>query len=70
METIWIRDGKKTSQIRNTAYIPEYHSVCPLVGIGTPPTSSPASEWVPPLNERGWGAHSPVGEGVWESRFR
>jgi hypothetical protein len=27
---------------------PEYHSVCPLVRIGTPPPPSPASECVPP----------------------
>jgi hypothetical protein len=26
----------------------EYHSVCPLVGIGTPPPPLPPSECVPP----------------------
>ncbi len=36
----------------------EYHSVCPLVGIGTPPT---------PL---GGGGHSPAGEGLGESQFQ
>ncbi len=40
----------------------EYHSVCPLVGIGTIPTPlSPAIVPLPP--ERG-GAHSPAGEGL------
>jgi hypothetical protein len=48
----------------------EYHSVCPLVGLGTLPTSlSPAS--VPlPQNRGGGGAHSPAGEGLGESQFR
>ncbi len=39
----------------------EYHSVCPLVRIGTP-TPAPASEWAPHLNQ-GEG-NSPAGEGV------
>ena len=41
----------------------EYHSVCPLVGIG-PPYPSPASECVPPLNQTGGrgGTNSPVSE--------
>jgi hypothetical protein len=47
----------------------EYHSVCPLVGIGTlPPPLSPASVPLPP--KQGGGAHSPAGEGVGESKFR
>jgi hypothetical protein len=47
----------------------EYHSVCPLVGIGTlPPPLSPASVTLPPepkgggtlaLRVRGWGRGSP-----------
>jgi hypothetical protein len=46
----------------------EYHSVCPLVGIGTlPPPLSPASV---PLPQNGGGAHSPAGEGLGESQFR
>jgi len=47
----------------------EYHSGCPLVGIGTlPPPLSPAS--VPlPRNQRGR-ADSPAGEGLGESQFR
>jgi hypothetical protein len=42
----------------------EYHSVRPLVWIGTPPPpiQSPASECVPWTNGRG--THSPAGEGV------
>jgi hypothetical protein len=41
----------------------EYHSVCPLVGIGTLPTPlSPASVPLPP--EPGEGGLTPAGEGV------
>jgi hypothetical protein len=47
----------------------EYHSVCPLVGIGTlPPPLSPASMPLPP--EPKGGAHSPAGKGLGESQFR
>jgi hypothetical protein len=47
----------------------EYHSVCPLFGIGTLPTPlSPSSVPLPP--EPGGGAHSPAGEGLGESQFR
>jgi hypothetical protein len=48
----------------------EYHSVCPLVRIGTLPTPlSPAS--VPlPHEPGGGGAQSPAGEGLGESQFR
>jgi hypothetical protein len=43
----------------------EYHSVCPLVGIGTlPPPLSPASV---PLSPNQRGAHSPAGDGVGKS---
>jgi hypothetical protein len=46
----------------------EYHSVCPLVGIGTlQPRLSPASMPLPPEPK---GAHSPAGEGLGESQFR
>ncbi len=39
----------------------EYHSVCPLVGIGTLPTPlSPASVPLPPEQA---GAYAPAGEG-------
>ncbi len=48
----------------------EYHSVCPLVGIGTLPTPlSPASVPPPPQN-RGGGTQSPAGGGLGESQFR
>ncbi len=48
----------------------EHHSVCPLVGIGTPPTPlSPASVPSPPGPKDG-GAHSPAAKGVGESQFR
>jgi hypothetical protein len=47
----------------------EYHSVCPLAGIGTlPPPLSPASVPLPP--EPKGGAHPPAGEGLGESHFR
>jgi hypothetical protein len=47
----------------------EYHSVCPLVGIGTlPPPLSPASVPLPPEPKRG--SHSSAGEGLGESHFR
>jgi hypothetical protein len=39
----------------------EYHSVCPLVRIGTP---SPADECIPPEPKRGGGTHSSGREGV------
>jgi hypothetical protein len=39
-----------------------YHSVCPLVGIGTPPTPSPPSECVSPSE-----THSPKGGREWGS---
>jgi hypothetical protein len=47
----------------------EYHSVCPLVGIGT---LSPASVPLPPVPKlcTKMGVHSPAGEGLWESKFR
>ena len=45
-----------------------YHSVCPVVGIGTPPPP-PASLWVSPLGTKGGGSHSPACEGVGESQF-
>jgi hypothetical protein len=48
----------------------EYHSVCPLEGIGTLPTPlSPASVPLSP-EPKGWGAHSPAGEGLEKSQFR
>ncbi len=46
----------------------EYHSLCPLAGIGTlPPRLSPASVPLPPEPK---GAHSQAGEGLGESQFR
>jgi hypothetical protein len=52
----------------------EYHSVCPLVGIGTlPPPLSPASVPLPPERKGGGGggeAHSRAGEGLGESQFQ
>ncbi len=46
----------------------EFHSVCPLVGIGTLPTPLlPASVPLTPRTGGGGGAHSPAGEGLGES---
>jgi hypothetical protein len=57
-------DGSQSTYIFSI----EYHSVCPLVGIGTlPPTLSPES--VPP-GTKGGGSLSPAGEGLGESQFR
>ncbi len=50
----------------STTKYKKYHSVCPLVGIGT---LSPASVPLPPRTGGG-GAHSPAGEGLGESQFR
>ncbi len=43
----------------------EYHNVCPLVGIGTPPPLSRklVCPTAPPPRNQGRGAHSPAGEG-------
>ncbi len=46
----------------------EYHSVCPLVGIGTPPLPLPQTR-VPASEPKG-GTHSPAGEGVGAFQFR
>jgi hypothetical protein len=50
----------------------EYHSVCPLVGIGTPSTPLPLARVTPPPPppKGGGGAHSPAAKGVGESQFR
>jgi hypothetical protein len=49
----------------------EYHSVCPLVGIGTLPVSHPLSRQrmcPSPRYQKGGGAHSPAGDGLGESQ--
>jgi hypothetical protein len=49
----------------------EHDSVCPLVGIGTPPTPLPqASVPSPPPGSKDGGAHLPAVKGVGESQFR
>ncbi len=61
----WGLESLHTTKVR---IYKEYHSVCPLVGIGTLPTPlSPASVPHPP---RTGGTHSPAGEGLGESQFR
>jgi hypothetical protein len=53
--------------------IGRYHSVCPLVGIGTPPLPPASGQGPhphpPPPGTKG-GAHSPAGEGLGEFQFR
>jgi hypothetical protein len=64
-------DPRYEAQSTYTVY-KEYHSVCPLVGIGTRPTPnrlSPARVPLPP-KPKGEGAHSPAGEGLGESQYR
>jgi hypothetical protein len=50
----------------------EHHSVCPLVGIGTPPTPLPQASVPspPPPGPKSGGEHSPAAKGVGESQFR
>ncbi len=48
----------------------KYHSVCPLVGIGTPHPLSRKRVCTPPPPTKGEGTHSPADEGVGESQFR
>ena len=49
----------------------EYHSVCPLVGIGTPhPLSRRQGYTPPPPPTNGGVIHSPAGEERGESQFR
>ncbi len=48
----------------------EYHSVCPLVGIGTLPLPLPQASVPLPPGTKGGKAHSPRGEGLGESQFR
>jgi hypothetical protein len=47
----------------------EHHSVCPIVGIGTPPTPLPQAS-VPPPDERGAHTRLHAVEGVGEYQFR
>ncbi len=66
--------GSKHTMHEEHKYI-EYHSVCPLVGIWTPPPPFPPQASVPlPLPEpTGGGGHTRLraaGEGVGESLFR
>jgi hypothetical protein len=74
MAEIWFGWFYRNGWVVGTKYIyKEYHSVCPLVGIGTlPPPLSPSSVPLPPEPKGGGGggAHSPAGEGLRESQFR
>jgi hypothetical protein len=67
------RDGQSSvcSTKHKVRIYKEYHSVCPLVRIGTLTTPlSPASVPLPPQPGGGGVAHSPAGEGLGESQFR
>ncbi len=50
---------------QNTCIYIEHHSVCPLVGIGNPPTPLLAIECALPTRTKGGGAHSPAAKGVY-----
>jgi hypothetical protein len=51
------------SKARSKVYL-EYHSVCPLVRIGTPPPPLPQASVSSPEPKGEEGTHSPAGEGV------
>jgi hypothetical protein len=71
MRTTIVHSGR--GDLQSTYIYKEYHSVCPLVGIGTLPTPlSPASVSLPPRTggRGGGGAHSPAGEGLRDSQYR
>ncbi len=55
-------EGGRVLRVNHKEHIyKKYHSVCPLVGIGSPPPPlSPASVPHPP-EPKGGGAHSPAG---------
>jgi hypothetical protein len=55
------QEGGTVLSVHKVRIFTEYHSVCPLVGIGTlppPPPLSPASGHLPPGNNGGWGRHT------------
>ncbi len=58
------------SSVHKVLIYTEHHSVCPLVGIGTPPTPLPQASVPSPPEPKGGGAHSPAAKGVGESQFR
>jgi hypothetical protein len=47
----------------------KHHSVCPLVGIGTPPTPLTQASGPPPRTKKGGGL-SPAAKGVGECQFQ
>ncbi len=64
--SIRIEVGIRILEAQSTYIHLECHSVCPPVGIGTPPIPLPQASVYPLLNQRG-GTPSPAGEGVGES---
>jgi hypothetical protein len=59
--------------VRTTKYLliyTEHHSVCPLVGIGTPATTFPQASVPSPPGPKGGGPHSPAAKGVREFQLR
>jgi hypothetical protein len=64
--------GPPTSTVKVGSYSQSRQSAkrSPIVGIGTPPTPSPANECAPPPLDGGEGAYSLAGEGVGESQLR
>jgi hypothetical protein len=57
---------RQDSHDRKVLIYTECHSVCPLVGIRTPPAPIPQASVPPPPGTKGKGEHSPAG-GVWGS---
>jgi hypothetical protein len=60
----WLSYGMEHKVLTYT----EHHSVCPLVGIGTPPL--PQASVPSPPGPKGGGAHPPAPKGVGECQFR
>jgi hypothetical protein len=62
LSSSWPSSPVPQSTVHMYEYL-EYHSVCPLVRIGTPSTPSPASECARPPGTKG-GTYSAAGEAV------
>jgi hypothetical protein len=64
------REGERGNhKVQSTEYT-EYHSVCPLVGMGTPPTPLSQASVPPPPPDPNGGAHSSAEGGVGETQYR
>ncbi len=68
MEAGCMASASRTGLSTKYIYTSSTYAACPLVGIGTPHPSSPASEWALPPEPK-VGTHSPACEGMGESQF-